>query len=1314
MYFKIAVLIFGVMAPLTGLLATDFIIKNQSDFGLEIEFTPQQWEMHREAISGRSYWKIAFENGTVIAAGGEPQSPERILIVGIPFHSAPTSEVFAAEEQMTLQGKIIPAPTYRHREMTEIYYDEDETSYRSSRIIPDQLVDVSEPAMLGDQQVVIVRIKPVQFIPGREQIKLYKKITVRLNFSVTRNYNQPSETMGSHFDQNQLLINPNQAAKWRAPSQKANQVALIKASALDWYKIYVREEGIYKITGAQLKTAGIDLREIPPTQVKIFNNGGLPLPQEMTLSRIDSLIETAILVSDGGDHRFDEADYILFYGKAVNGWTRQAEGENFSHDIHPYTRDNVYWLGWQSSLPGKRMQVVALTNITPTAKVDSYREFFFIENEYTNLLKSGTTWFGDYFSASFSRRNYQFDLSGIELEKNADFTVNLAGVSPGLHRFRFYINERLLPVEPEFYNASGKNLSYTMRQFSTSIMAGLQRGYNTAQIEFLPSGNEGLAYLDWIEFSYQRKLEARNDQLVFHGADSATVYQYDLRSFSSEAIFIFDVTDFHNVRQIEIAQHDAGVISFIDSAAGQPRRYFAVHPTRFKSTTKIMKDVPSRLREDRVGADFIIITYDDFYDAALALKSLRENCDSLATRVVKISDVFDEFGWGLPDPTAIRDYIRFAYVNWTIPPKYVLLLGDGDYDYKNIISPESPNWILPYETNEPHELLSRARDDWFGCVAGNDNLMDVAIGRIPARNPDQALAAIQKIIEYENSPALGEWCNTIAMVADDELEQGGKPDVIHHIPDAEAMAEGLIPPTYNVKKIYLTEFPAVADAAVSGIRKPAAHDALLKQIDKGNLIINFIGHGNERLWTHERILVLSDDFPLIDTGPRQAFWIAATCNFGRFDNPDFQSFAEQLTTMPNNGAIAVFSPCRLADATQNVSLNKAIYRFLFSQNQRSVRLGDVISLAKNSLGNSENSQFYNLLGDPTLRLKLPGYYVTIEQHQPDSLKALCRMEVAGSVNQLFSDESPAQGQILFEAFDSKKERVYKVNEWRDYRYRLPGNTIFKGSATYQDGRFQVRFFVPKDITYGGNAGRFSAFYWDGRAFGSGCLDNISVGGTESNHIDNEGPVIRIRLNGQYVIDQECFPLNPILHLSIADSLSGVNMAGDLGHEITMILDDAQEKQIILTDFFQYDKDSYRVGNIVFPLGSLPEGMHSIQVKAWDNSNNSSRAEARFTIVATDRLVIRDVFNFPNPVATTTEFTFWVNQDCDVEIKIYSLAGRSIFCLENLSATAGFNHFVWTGEDADGNDLANGVYLYKVKARRDRFRMEQIEKLVIMR
>ena len=577
---------------------------------------------------------------------------------------------------------------------------------------------------------------------------------------------------------------------------------------------------------------------------------------------------------------------------------------------------------------------------------------------------------------------------------------------------------------------------------------------------------------------------------------------------------------------------------------------------------------------------------------------------------------------------------------------------------------------------------------------------------------------VKKIVSYENSPQYGEWCNTITMVADDEYGQGGGFDGIDHIPATDRIAEGLIPENYDVQKIYLTEYPVIHDAAISGIRKPAAHESLLRQINRGSLIINFIGHGNEELWTHEHILVASDDLPRFNNGARQAFWIAATCDFARFDNPGLQSFAEKLVTLPGAGAIAVLSSCREAYASSNESLNRALFRYLFDGSNTRSRLGDVVMLAKNSMGNSINDQLYNLIGDPSLRLLTPSCSVKITEHFPDSMKALSLMEAAGNIQfsgQLMND---AGGHILFKTYDSRVKRKYKVNEWTTWSYTLAGNILFRGTATVKNGTFKTRFIVPKDITYGGSDGRFGAIYWQENIFGSGTLDHIFMGGTEFDYDDRDGPRINIGFDGQDFMTGGFVPPDPILKVTISDSVSGVNIAGDIGHKITMVLDHADDEKIVLNDFFEYEQDSYVTGNIVFPLTNLAEGRHHIAVKAWDNCNNSSQTESEFSIIPLDRLLIRDLFNFPDPFSSSTEFTFWASQECDVQIKIYTLSGRLICQLNQLKAENGFNHFRWDGWDQDGDLLANGVYLYKICASsfyaNKKIFAEKIEKLVIMR
>ncbi len=1309
-------LLIGFLSSGAEAVGKDVIIIKQSDQEITFEFSPHQWRIDPEIIAGKAYYKISFDNCVYKSLPGQPVIPGRTICVAIPFESKVSVALLGVEKNKTIRGKLMPTPGFGDDTMAEFIYNEDPVIYKRMRVFPSQLVEISLPAIIRGQQVVVVSFYPVQFFPRGEQVQLYDRIQARLNFLGGEHETKFEKKQNNDLLQQQLLINATQAARWHRTSISKKQYPLRKIFSGDFYKIWIQNEGIYKITGTDLKEAGIDISSIKPYQLRLFNNGGFQLPLTINEARPDSLIENAIYVSDGGDNIFDIQDYILFYGKSVNGWKYDRRLKSFSHYLHPYTKENVYWLCWQHPDSGKRMIQEAVTPATSILEINSFFDYYYVEHEYKNLLNSGTTWLGNYFNAVNPERNYTFDLHGVSRDKEAIVNVNLAGISGGEQRFSLYLNDANMVNLPVFYSSDREYKNIKKIQFTTTFNVGLQDGYNRLKVKYSPGSDISLAYMDWIELSVHRQLKATEDQLLFYSPDSIGFYEYQLHSFASDEIQVYDITNFYDVTRLKLNAGGSGAVEFIDSTNSEiPKKYIAVTPNSYQSPIRIEKDIASNWQN---SADFIIISYDDFYDAALALKSLRENSDTLKTAVVKISDVYDEFSWGLTDPIAIRDFIKFAYDNWQNQPRYVLLFGDGDYDYKNIISPHDPNWIPPYETPELAELVSRARDDWYACVVGDDNLLDLAVGRIPVRNPDEAMAVIKKIIDYENSPVIGEWCNTITMVADDEYGQGGGYDAIDHVPDTDDIARNLIPKNYNTCKIYLTEYPAVHDASISGIRKPAAHQALMKQINQGSLVFNFIGHGNEQVWTHERILAVNEDLPQLNNGQRQAFWVASTCNFARFDNPNFQSFAEQLVTTPDNGAIAVFSSCRLAEPFANVSLNRAIYRFLFNGSTRQNRLGDVIMLAKNSTGNWKNDQLYHLLGDPTLRLAMPKCSVQVVNYSPDSMKALSRMQVEGIV-QSWGDPTPAlNGQLLFKALDSQRQRTYIVNQWKSYQYILPGNTIFRGDVSVTHGAFQTKFIVPKDITYGGSKGRFSAFYWQDDMFGAGILDDISVGGTLADFDDYEGPNIVIGFEGQDFLTGSFVPPHPVLKITISDSASGVNIVGDIGHKITMTLDHTEHEKIELNDYFQYQRDSYQVGNISYPLTNLAEGIHHIQVKAWDNCNNSSQQEAEFSIVPRDKLTIRDVFNYPNPFSNSTEFTFWISQDCDVEVKIYTLTGRLISKLGNFTAQTGFNYFYWNGGDQDGQHLANGVYLYKVYASCSNggheIHVEQIEKCVIMR
>jgi hypothetical protein len=768
-------------------------------------------------------------------------------------------------------------------------------------------------------------------------------------------------------------------------------------------------------------------------------------------------------------------------------------------------------------------------------------------------------------------------------------------------------------------------------------------------------------------------------------------------------------------------QNSTEGISFVDSVSRQqPKRYVAFSDKNILEVNEFEKVTISSLRTKSYDVDYLIITPVQFLNSALMLKSLRENMDSLKAEVVFLTDIFNEFGWGLPDPLAIRDFLKYVYKTSPDHPNYVLLLGHGHYDYKNILGDSGPNWIPTYQNLETTSLYSACSDDIFACVHGDDSFMDLSIGRIPARTADEADQFIRKICQYEAHTATGNWQNQITLVADDELVSGGieRGGELVHTSTCEAISK-LFPKHFDQQKIYLINFPSVQTASISGITKPKANQDLIRSLNEGVLLCNMIGHSNENQFAHEKIFSTSREIPRIQNNEKLPFLVVASCAFGRFDTPANRQIIEELLFHPAGGIIASFASARLAFSNDNATLNQYIIRFLFPSDTTIRRLGDAVRLAKSRIPGL-NSSKYHLLGDPALVLNAPKSRITIQSVMPDSFKALSLVTVKGRLVTSDLKTPDLNGKIFFKIFDTRQSQTYKTGESQLVDYILPGNIIFRGTYPVVHNNFEAQFIIPKDITYGGEDGRISCFYGEenqGSTF-AGFKDGIYLGGTQTTTLDSKGPTIKIEFKDCHFLENDFVPLNPVLLVTIQDSLSGINLTGEIGHKITLILNQHEEQKIDLTPYFNYDPGSYRSGKIQYQLQNREEGEHLLEIKAWDNFNNSSTIEAKFCIIDQKKLTVRNLMNYPNPFSDKTNFTFEINQPAEIEIKIYTVAGRMIRTISGIQAHQGFNfELAWDGTDDTGESVANGVYLYQFNAKTEAMgriiRLTEVGKLTRM-
>lgn len=1328
-YFKIVSLLFF-LPLIANSQAQDIIIIENNESGIIFEYIPNYKEDVSFNLEGEQYTEFLFE-GFISETVYKPGSPDlkfRLIPVRLPGLENLRIDILDVEFEIIDRVKIPPVKTF-YKEESEFLvskYIVNSDEYRINKFIPEKLVTLIDLGSVRGAGFGNIKIYPVQYNPLLGQVKKYKKIKIKLSFG-------SREFATSHLKEDQMLndigINYDVAKNWfatQAYSKKSQQINSVLSTGT-WYRFKIRENGIYKLTGSQLLQIGIPSNTDPKT-IKIYNNGGYEPSFSPTDFIPDDLIENAVYVNDiGNQNSLDADDYILFYGKGTNGWEYNPSTRTFSHYIHHFSDDNVYWLTFGGSV-GKKMNSIQSLNTPDYFQPTTVLGKVFREDDKVNILGSGIEWLGQPFSVE-NTITYVVPLPALNNQEKIEYKIQLAARAH-LQKSYFTLyehNQFIGSVDiASTFIGSYSDPQAKFAQLKASLFPNFTEPRSELKFKFTSNNPSGIGYLDWYEIFYSRNLIAQNDIFDFHTHDTNTVLKYRIEGFSSNDIQVFDVTDFENVNLITTSDIVGNAITFlIQGIAGAPREIFVVGKNGYKNVADIVKVNNQNIHGAVTSGEqieFIIITHADFKSAANKLKNHRESFEKnkMKTFVVDVEEVYNEFGGGIPSPMAVRNFLKYAYSSIPINSlKYILLLGDGDFDYKRILTSAYPNWIPPWETPESFiDIDSYPSDDNY-VIFDNTNRVSLAIGRLAVRSNSEANALIDKIIDYEKNPKFEPWKMRVTYVGDDDLAGPGENDGIFHTAQAEDVA-AVTPNSIEKRKIYLGAYPTVLTA--TGRRKPTVNEAIVNQINQGTLVINFSGHGNPRLWTHEQVFVRETDFQLLKNASKYFYLIAATCNFSQFDGTGDQSGGEILVNYPNSGAIGVFSATRAVYAAPNRQMNIELFRQIFKLNLdgsiQSSRLGDGIFRTK-QVYKTDNDKKYFLLGDPSTRLALPELYSSIDSINSlatstvVSLKALQKVQLSGSVNTSDPNFS-AKAQIV--VYDASKKITLK--DWYNFTYIIPGGVIFNGQISISNGKFNTNFIIPKDISYDTLNGRITVYFSNQQIDGMGFTENFRINGTDTTAtLDNEGPEIAIYFSDRMFRPGDIVSESPLLIVDLKDE-SGINSTGSgIGHRIEAWLDD-QTESIDLNPYYSSKLDSYQEGTVEYQFGKLSTGSHTIKIRAWDVYNNASINSTIFNLVTGQGLTITDVYNFPNPFSENTYFTFYQNQivPVDVEIKIYSVAGRLLNFIRKYGVQQNYVRIEWDGRDREGEKLANGIYLYKVivKTQDGRFSSEAIQKLSIMR
>ena len=753
--------------------------------------------------------------------------------------------------------------------------------------------------------------------------------------------------------------------------------------------------------------------------------------------------------------------------------------------------------------------------------------------------------------------------------------------------------------------------------------------------------------------------------------------------------------------------------------------------------------------DSAVDMVIIIPTSQTLRPQAERLAEFHRERDGLRVRIVPADELYNEFSSGTPDATAYKRYLKMLYDRAETDadrPRYLLLFGDCAWDNRMLTSDwrmASPDdYLLCYESeNSFSETYCYVSDEFFcllddgeALTTGNypyespAGLADMAVGRFPVTTESDAKVMVDKVIGYAENRNAGAWQNTLVFMGDDGNGNAHMRDV-----NDAAIETAQRHPGYQIRKVMWDAY--TRETSSTGNSYPEVSKLVKQYQQQGALVMDYAGHGRADQVSHENVLRLADFQQF--SNQNLPLWITASCDIMPYDGST-ATIGETAVLNSKGGAIAFYGTARTVFVTQNKVMNMAFLRHVLTvEDGKTITLGEAQRRAKNEmiskrLDTSVNMLQYQLLGDPALSLNLPTAALVIDSingiatdgtaTQQAQLRAGSIARVVGHV----ADAPDFSGIVNATVRDSEETIVCKLNNTdkdgaqSPFTYTDRTKTLFNGSDSVRNGRFEISFAVPMDINYSDASGLINvhAVANDHQLMAHGANDRFLVGGSAAAGNDSIGPSIYCYLNSPSFVNGGNVNTTPYFVAELNDQ-DGINTSGNgIGHDLELIIDGEMSKTYVLNDNFQFDFGSYTSGSTYYNIPELAPGRHTLLFRAWDVLNNSSTAQLSFNVVKGLAPQLFSVSCTQNPARNST--TFIINHDrtgstMDVTLDIFDTSGRQLWRHEESGiSTDGAYTLPWNLTVDGGQRLQTGVYLYRVSVACDGSKKtSKAKKLVII-
>lgn len=1101
-----------------------------------------------------------------------------------------------------------------------------------------------------------------------------------------------------------LALLPSQTVKAFPTDAYAAKSALASGR---WVKVSVSSTGIHFIPAATLRSWGFS----NPLAVRIHGYGGRMLPDNLSASNyIDDLPQVQTETSSEG---------IYFYALGTDDWVRGSNGR-YIRSTNPYSNAGYYFIT-ESSAPQRTIGDTG----TPGNKYDPVTTFtgrVCHETDQVTLSRSGRMLFGEDFRYTRSR-TFNFTLPdnvGSSVWSNTSFVARQK--AHGILTF----------------TANGKSVGQATRvkdgdseqTAGTRVTASFDFDCATPNVAFgityTPSGNLSAAHLDAINLNWTRRIALTNGSLEFDvNFESVSIERAGANTR------VWDVTDPQNILKVN-AELSGSRLLWTADFSGR-RQYMAWNPGASYPVPQMVGAMANQNLHGLTSTpDMVIITVSEWAGEAERLANMHRNdpVEPLTVEVVAQDPIFNEFSSGTRDVGAFRRFLKMIYDRGAAadrPLRYALLFGAPTFDNrrltaegKSVTTPVMPTWqseesLLSSTSYTTDDIIAMIGDD-------NKNLGDsplkIGVGRISARTLAQAKASVNKIIEYnDRSRNRGEW-RTKAVIMADNAQGGtfmtGAENMYKH------MRNGIDGNALSYEKVYVDAFTLEGGICVGGRKR------LQRLLDNGIMFLSYIGHGAINTLADENLLSPHDIAHMYNS--QYPMFFGATCSFSHWDDTE-QCGTEQMFFNTKGGTIASIAPCRQSGISFNntyaANLGKSIWQR--DEKGRYPTLGDINMRTKNLMltpsknGAGEQKLMYVLLGDPALRLAIPDNRIvinTINGLAPDEedqviLMGRQKVQITGSVIDIDSNPmTDFSGEVLMTLYDAEYSTTSlgqpdSKTDGAQITFDEQDGVLFMGRTKVNNGEFSLTFTMPAEVADNFRPAALIsyAFSTDGRDASGACREFYVYGTDEDAAPDNNAPEIEYAyLNHESFTQGSKVNSSPMFIARVSDD-NGINLSSaGIGHQMTLKLDDSRTFSDVSL-YYTPSSDGSPSGTIEYPFDELPAGYHTLTLRVWDTSGNSTSRSIEFFVEPGLAPKLFDIYSDANPASTQANFYIKHNRpdaELTVTLEIYNMLGHRIWTTTVTDRSDMFLSapITWNLCTASGARVIRGIYLYRATVRAD--------------